>query len=329
MTTVTHRRPPSWHALRRAAAGWVAMVLAGLAGCASAPPGTSHGPAQPGQVRILQAVAPDVPSDSPCRAHVPTPGELAKQRRVVDPLKVPALYSEVFYGRQDAPRPAYAVDQLRLRPHRRFEDRDTGLSGVVLLDAASGHALILFKGMDRPFAERGGLGGMFTDLGGVLRARFGGGNPQLPGGEAAYTEALCEPGIRSIETVGYSMGSQVANYLAVKYGARGVVFADMGVDAGWLRRHAGGDLAVARALAREHVVSLSLDGDFLVRAFGVGEVVGTVVSLPGGLAGALHQPEIYAQAANELIRQLQRPDDAVASAGRRGPGAAPAGRPAP
>ncbi|WP_374673726.1 hypothetical protein [Ideonella sp.] len=272
---------------------------------------------------MLQAPAGTEPLDSGCRPHAPTAQELAKQRRAVDPLKMPALYKEVFYGARGQPPGAYGVDRLRLRLFKRFEQPGTGLMGVVLLDEPSGHAVVLFKGMDRPFVERGGLGGALTDLGGVLRARFGGGNPQLPGGDDAYTEALCEPAIRSVEMVGYSMGSQVANYLAVKYGAHAVVFADMGIDGTLLRRHAGGDLATTRAGARERIVSLSLGGDLIVRIFGVGEVIGTVVPLPGGLAGALHQPEIYAQAADEMIRQLKRPDDALAAAGT---GARPSGR---
>lgn len=96
----------------------------------------------------------------------------------------------------------------------------------------------------------------------------------------AYTEALCEEVIKSIELVGYSMGSQTANYLVVKYGAYAVVFGDMGLGSTLLKRHAGGDLRAARARAREHIVSLSLSGDLVVKLFGVGEVVGTVEYMP-------------------------------------------------
>lgn len=266
-------------------AGWLAAVLLVLAGCASE--------------RAIQHHE----SASGCRAHDPTPRELAKQRRAIDPLRVPALYSELFYGKQRDSPDAIDADGMSFRRYRQFGDPDSGLSGFVLLDDASGHALVLFKGMDRPFSERDGWGGVLTDLGGALAAKFGTGNAQLFRADDAYTEALCEEAIQSIELVGYSMGSQIANYLVVKYGAYAVVFGDMGLDSTLLKRHAGGDLGAARARAREHIVSLSLSGDLMVKLFGVGEVVGTVVELPGALAGVFHQPEVYANAANAAIRE--------------------------
>jgi hypothetical protein len=260
---------------------------------------------------MLKAVGAAAPTGGGCRAHVPTPRELAKQRGAIDPLRVPALYTELFYGKG---RDSVAIEagELSFRRYRQFDDPGSGLSGFVLLDDASGHALVLFKGMDRPFAERDGLGGVLTDLGGVLAAKLGHGNGQLFRADDAYTEALCEELIKSIELVGYSMGSQIANYLVVKYGAYAVVFGDMGLDSTLLERHARGDPRAARAQAREHVVSLSLSGDLMVKMFGVGEVVGTVVDLPGALAGVLHQPEVYANAANAAIRDREAKRDAAA-----------------
>jgi hypothetical protein len=247
-----------------------------------------------------------------CLAHDPTAQELAKQRASIDPLRVPALYDDLFYGRRNDPLAAIEVDGARFRPYKEIDDPDSGLQGFVLIDEASRHALILFKGMDRPFAEHGGLGGVFTDLGGVLAAKFGTGNSQFPSADGAYTEALCDERIESIELVGYSMGSQIANYLAVKYGARGVVFGDMGLDATLLKRHAAnGDAEAARRRAREHIVSLALSGDLLVKMFGVGDVMGTVVELPGGLAGVFHQPEVYANAANAAIRDREKAGSAA------------------
>ncbi len=279
-------------------------------------------------------------------AHQPGAQELAKQRTAIDPLRVPALYDDLFYGRRSDALAAIEVDGARYRPYKDIDDPDSGLQGAVLLDDASRHALILFKGMDRPFVERGGIGGVFTDLGGVFAAKFGTGNSQFPHADSAYTEALCDERIESIELVGYSMGSQIANYLAVKYGARGVVFGDMGLDATLLQRHARGSPEAARKHAREHIVSLALSGDLIVRMFGVGDVVGTVVELPGGLAGVFHQPEIYANAANAAIRDREkaglaapagdgalRPADGgarsgAAGRGRSGAAAADAGSPA-
>jgi hypothetical protein len=261
---------------------------------------------------MLRAVGAAAQTDSACRAHEPTLRELAKQRSAIDPLRVPALYSELFYGQHSDSLAAVNADGMSFRRYKQFDHPDSGLSGFVLLDDASGHALVLFKGMDRPFAERDGWGGVLTDLGGVLAAKFGTGNGQLPRGDDAYTEALCEEDIKSIELVGYSIGSQIANYLALKYGAFAVVFGDMGLDSTLLKRHAGSDLQAARTRAREHVVSLSLSGDWVVKLFGVGEVVGTVVKLPGVLAGVFHQPEVYANAANAAIRDRDADRDKAA-----------------
>jgi hypothetical protein len=287
----------------RLCAGSLAAVLALLAGCAS--DRTMQRRDLPAASSVLKPVGTIAPIDDGCRAHVPTRQELAKQRFAIDPLRVPGLYTELFYGQRPDASASIEAGGMSFRPYRRFEDPGSGLSGFVLLDEASGHAIVLFKGMDRPFAERDGLGGVFTDLGGVLAAKFGTGNGQFPLAEDAYTETLCEDLVSSVELVGYSMGSQIANYLSAKYGAYAVVFGDMGLDAKLLERYSGGDVKAARARVREHVVSLSLGGDMVVRMFGVGEVVGTVVQLPGGLAGVFHQPEIYANAASTAIRERE------------------------
>lgn len=280
-------------------AKWIAATsLVALTGCANERLIQRH---VAGAAPVLKAIGAGSSTANACQAHDPTPSELAKQRSVIDPLRAPALYSEVFYGDSDHMQAVFTVDDMRFRRYRQFDDPESGLSGVVILDETSGHAVILFKGMDRPFAEQGGLIGVLTDIGGVLHAKFGTGNSQLPRADAAYTEALCEAVIKSIEMVGYSMGSQIANYLAVTYGATGVVFADMGLDPALVRLHAGDNLQAVRDQARRRIVSLSLSGDLVVKVFGVGEPIGEVVKLPGGLSDLLHQPEIYARAANAML----------------------------
>jgi hypothetical protein len=304
----------------------VAVWLLVLAGCASqrairpheaAVPGRSPGVVASSPLPMLRAVGAAAPTNGACRAHEPTPRELGKQRRAIDPLRAPALYSELFYGQRGDSLAAINVDGVDFRRYKQFDDPGSGLSGFVLLDDASGHALVLLKGMDRPFAERDGWGGVLTDLGSVLAAKFGTGNDQLRRADDAYTEVLCDEVINSVELVGYSMGSQIANYLAVKYGAFAVVFGDMGLDSTLLKRHARGDLQAARTRARERIVSLSLSGDVVVKVFGVGEVVGTVVKLPGVLVGVFHQPEIYANAANAAIRDRDADRDAAVGATKR------------
>jgi hypothetical protein len=311
----------------RGSAWLAALGLLVLTGCASERMSQrQEGGAGASLLPLLRNVGTGAPSGSDCRGHEPTPKELAKQRSAIDPLRVPVLYTELFYGQHRDSSATIDAGSMKFRRYRQFEHPGSGLSGFVLLDEASGHALILFKGMDRPFSEGDSLGGAFTDLGGVLAAKLGTGNGQFPRADEAYTEALCEQAIQSIELVGYSMGSQIANYLAVKYGAFGVVFGDMGLDATLLKREAHGDVKAARAQAREHVVSLSLNGDLMVKMFGVGEVVGKVVTLPGGLAGVFHQPEVYANAAKAAIHDREAERDkaprAAAGASRPSPGTA-------
>jgi hypothetical protein len=314
LTSSSKRSEPVRSALGRCAA-WLAVAgTLVLTGCATDRMSQRQDGAGPSLLPMLRNVGTGAPSGSDCRAHEPTAKELAKQRSAIDPLRVPELYTELFYKQHRDSTAAIDAGGMSFRRFRRFEHSGSGLSGFVLLDDKSGHALILFKGMDRPFSEGDSLGGAFTDLGGVLAAKFGTGNSQFPRAEEAYTEALCEEAIQSLEMVGYSMGSQIANYLAVKYGAYGVVFGDMGLDATLLKGNAHGDVKAARALAREHVVSLSLNGDVMVKMFGVGQVVGTVVTLPGGLAGVFHQPEVYANAANAAIRDREAERDKAAGA---------------
>jgi hypothetical protein len=314
-------------------AGWLAAVaLSVLTGCASQRAAAPHEAAVPSRRAevvvsgplppMLRPVGAAAPADDACRAHDPTRPERAKQRSMIDPLAVPALYTELFYGQPRDAGDVIYVDGMGFRRYKQFDDPDSGLSGFVLLDDASSHALILFKGMDRPFAEQDGWGGVLTDLGGVLAAKFGTGNAQIRRADDVYTEALCDKAIKSIELVGYSMGSQIANYLAVKYSAFAVVFGDMGLDSTLLEQHARGDLQAARARARGHIVSLSLSGDLVVKLFGVGEVMGTVVKLPGVLVGVLHQPEVYANAAKAAIREREAEREKAAGAAVRTDGRA-------
>jgi hypothetical protein len=109
----------------------------------------------------------------------------------------------------------------------------------------------------------------------------------------------------------------------VKYSAFAVVFGDMGLDSTLLNQHARGDVQAARARARGHIVSLSLSGDLVVKLFGVGEVVGTVVKLPGVLVGVLHQPEVYANAAKAAIRDRDAEREKAAGAATSADGRAP------
>ncbi len=249
-----------------------------------------------------------VNDEASCRAHEPDGAELGKQVRRLDPLNAPALYDDLFYGRRPDPAVALVVQGVAYEPYKRFDDPDSGLSGSVLLDTTQAHALILFKGMDRLFIDNGGFGGVLTDLGAILQAKFGTANAQFVRAEEAYTEALCDPRIQTIELIGYSLGSQFGNYLAAKYGAVGSVFGDMGLDRTLLKQLARGDVPGTRQRIKANITSLTLSGDVVVKLFGVGDVVGDVVYLPGGVAGVFHQPEVYAYAAKAALHDRDMAD---------------------
>ncbi len=306
---------------RLAAAACACTALALIASCAGQLP-DARSSAAAGEntkvVPLLRQADPqsEAPAQTLCGAHAPTATELEKQQRVIDPLRAPAIYDDFFYGHHEDLRFAIDVDGTRYRPYKLFDDAASGLSGSVLLDAASGHALILFKGMNRPFVDSGGLGGILTDLGAVFRAKFGTANEQFVPADHAYTEALCDPRIASLELIGYSLGSQLGNFLSVKYGATGVVFGDMGLDGTLLKHYAQGDMAATRTRLKSQLTSLALSGDLLVKMFGVGDVVGERVYLPGGASGVFHQPEVYTYAANAALRDRESSGNGVGNVAR-------------
>lgn len=264
----------------------VLAMLGGLDGCSTA--------RMPTTGVTAAATAPVCPDP---QAH------LAKQQSRLDPLLAPIVYTRHFYGtRQDAGQPI-ALDDKVWVDYRDFSDPSTGLDGSVLLDRDSGHALVMFKGMDRMMVEGGPLG-MLTDLVQVLGAKFGGANDQMPAAERAYLQTLCDPQVNTVEVIGYSLGSQSANLVAVRWGATGTVFGNMGIDADRLAQGlAQSPARSTRASVDSRLTVLSLGGDVLVRMFGVGEEIGRRVDLPGAAMGMLHDPEVYAQAASQVLAE--------------------------
>jgi hypothetical protein len=77
---------------------------------------------------VLRALAPA--AGASCAAHDPTPQELAKQRSRIDPLRVPALYGDLFYGHRSDPLAAIDVDGARYRPYKEIDDPDTGCKAM-------------------------------------------------------------------------------------------------------------------------------------------------------------------------------------------------------
>jgi hypothetical protein len=271
---------------------WQAVTLAlvallALDGCST--------PRAAGPVAAARAQAPAACAD-------PGP-HLAKQQSRLEPLLAPIVYTRHFYGPREAAGQPIDLQDTVWQPHRDLSDPASGFDGSVLLDPATGHALVLFKGMDRMSVEGGPLGAL-TDLVQVFGARFGGANAQVAVAERAYLQTLCDPQVRSVEVIGYSLGSQPANLLAVRWGATGTVFGNMGIAPERLAQGlTDAPAGTTRATVDARLTVLSLGGDVLVRMFGVGEEIGRRIDLPGSALGVLHDPEIYAHAASQVLAE--------------------------
>lgn len=219
----------------------------------------------------------------------------AKAQRLVDPLEAPAVYDEVVYGDHRHLGDVLTIGGLDFRVDQQA-DEDGGYSATVLRQVAGPHAMLVLQGMNRWFADRGGFGDAMADLGAV----FGGTRTQSAAAERQYLALACDDSVGSLEIIGYSLGSQSAYVLALRYGAQAVVFGDMGLPSRALDGLDAAAQDAAHTALHEQVVSLRLSGDVLVRLFGAGDRPGRVVDLPGGLGGLFHQPEIYRHAADTL-----------------------------
>ena len=114
------------------AAAWLVL----LTGCASERSIQQHDATGP-------SIVASAVDSSACRAHEPTPLELAKQRSAIDPLRVPGLYSELFHGRLSDSSAAMSVGGMRLRRHKKFDHPDRRLVVFLLVDDATAHALMV------------------------------------------------------------------------------------------------------------------------------------------------------------------------------------------
>lgn len=196
-----------------------------------------------------------------------------------------------------------------------LNDPKTGFRGDVMIDRASGHAIILYKGMDVPFKDEGN--GRFAFLRDVFTAAqswFRGGlNQQTPLAERLYLETLRNPAIKSIQTVGFSLGTLHVNYIAAKYGVHGTVVSDLGIaDHGLTKifnNSAHGVLEKAKQELHKNVTVLRMGFDLIPRLFGAGPSRGNVIDLDEGLlpdlSGLTHLANIYSIKARRFAKSLQ------------------------
>ena len=191
----------------------------------------------------------------------------------------------------------------------------------VIKNSETGHYMMLAKGMDLPGRDEGaGKLGAIDDLAQRdLADAFGCITNQVMAAEMLYLVLLENPDVKSIEVVGYSIGTIPANYLASVYDAEVTNIADLGVP------NTGYDQKVQNWLSKqfdtcanglfpgvhgefeknlnENVVGLKMRADVMGGALGgVGKEYGEQIVLDKGdlnWAGAAHVPEVYAKAATE------------------------------
>lgn len=299
---------PSWPEI---VGGWrpfvrslaATLLLGALAGCAS----VGRGPASASDP-VSTSYLPSLPAPEPTHcagqdgAMARAPARLERQ---LDPLDAPTLFTEHFFpNREDRDRPFIALADAQYATLADWADEATGLHAALMIDHPSGHAVLMFRGVTRIGSDPGGFGAFFHDAAILLSAKAARENPQILVGEAFFHRARCEPEVRSLEVIGYSLGSQVANALAVRQRAVGTVFGDMGLDPSVIERDSEPDKAALRADLKRRWRSLQLSGDLLVRVYAVGETVGERIDLPAGLVGVLHQPEVYVNSVRLARGQL-------------------------
>ena len=278
-----------------------AACSAALSGCAvtSAPPKLpADGPA----AQHPASYVPDLPAPTLTLCSRAADGRGRTPSRLETPhehQEAPELFTRhCLPDREDGERAFIDLGTGHYRVLAQWADEASGLHTALLLNPENGHGILMFRGVTRIGSDPGGLSAFLSDSKILLAARAARQNPQLLAGEAFFHRARCEPEVRSLEIIGYSLGSQVANALAVRQRAVGTVFGDMGVDISIIERDAQTDKAALRQELRQHLSSLRLSGDLLVRVYAVGETIGERIDLPGGVVGLLHQPEIYVNSVN-------------------------------
>jgi hypothetical protein len=273
-----------------------------LAGCVSLVGRPAYEPAGAGKDGVSTVFVPALPP--PLATHCASKADgreaaPARLERQLDPLDAPALFTRHFFpDRESGEQGFIELGAAHYRTLAQWADEPSGLHTALLLNPDNGHGVLMFRGVARVGSDPGGVAAFLRDSRILLAAKADRQNPQLLAGEAFFHRARCEPEVRSLEIIGYSLGSQVANALAVRQRAIGTVFADMGLDISIIERDAQADKAALRQELRQHLRSLRLSGDLLVRVYAVGETIGERIDLPGGVVGLLHQPEIYVNSAN-------------------------------
>lgn len=239
-----------------------------------------------------------------------------KNQALIEPLYAPDLYARHFDGEEN--KIAIGMKDGSVRTYEfleRIDDKKTSFAASVLLDQESGHAIILYKGMDVPGRNEGsGRGGFIGDLRVAYAAKNGEDNIQTPPAEQTYLNTLNDPRVKSLEIIGYSIGSLHLNTMAAKYGAQGTAIADMGISNQVLtsifnKGVEGPGLNLVEdmdAAMKTRVTSLKKEWDKLPASSAASAPRGTVISLDQGswtdILGLAHIPQVYAADAEKMLQ---------------------------
>jgi hypothetical protein len=235
----------------------------------------------------------------------------------INPLAAPALYSLHFGEKHKDSLTILGKNGklIRLDMLSHLEDKRTGFYGDVMIDKSTGHAVILFKGMDVPLKDEGnGRTGFLRDTFTAAQALVTGAkNWQTPFAEKLYQDTINNPDVKSVEVVGFSLGTLHANYIAAKYGVKGTVLANIGIANRGLKsifNDSAEDVSAAKLHLNNNLTDLRMALD-PVSWLGIFRHYGTVIGIDKGnapdLKGAEHLAKNYAENARDFMEKKPSP----------------------
>ena len=243
-----------------------------------------------------------------------------KNIRRIDPLYTTDIYYSYFDHGQTAVNVPYGDGTgHKFELLKRYEDPKTGFVGASFINKEDGHAILLYKGMDVPFSDQGGGRFRFLkDIWTIAQSHLSGESAQQTKADEAYLETRNNPAVKDMEVAGFSMGTIFTNHVAAKYGAKGTVFADLGIADSTLEEifnqqaHGSKPVGVHPAYVlnemedqmRDNVVVLKMKADLLPRIFALGPSRGRSVDLDAGPKadpdGIHHSAGIYLGQAEKI-----------------------------
>jgi hypothetical protein len=242
-----------------------------------------------------------------------------KNVRRLNPLYATDIYHSYFDKGQTSATVGYEDGSThKYELLKRYEDKDTGFVAASFISRDDGHAILLYKGMDKPFSDQGGGHFRFLKhIWTIAQGHMDGYSPQHKKAEEAYFETMKNPAVKDMEIGGFSMGTMFSNYIAAKHDAKATVFADLGISDHQLAQifnersqnqpaavPASHGLDTMIQKMRDNVTVLKMKGDLLPQIFALGASRGKIIDLDRGPnpdpQGIEHNPAIYTNRA-ELV----------------------------